>query len=553
MFGGDGDDDIRGDDADDDLYGGYGDDQIEGGEDDDDIWAGPGNDYVTGDDGSDVIRGEAGDDILLGGSRPSGRADDRDDEPEYDYIYGGEGDDAVFGQNDAEKQFLWGGEGADYLRGGGTSDEMTIFGGDGDDFIRPSGNHETATIHGGKGDDIINEVVFDEEQGLFGIRRRYDRADGVVFRVTGDEAPFRSRYGDSGTTDEAFYGQQGDDKIWAGGAVEGEVLVKGGTGDDHVYGGYETVGDTWLYGNAGKDVIRSDWYRTNGKPDTLNTGNEYLFGDYKYGEDALDKDLWGDDDIIYGGYGDQENRQTIYGGDGSDEIHVGYAWRHAKTYGQTGDDTIYAPQDTRRTNFIYGGEGNDKVLAAAYGDVPNNRRNNRDYFFGGAGDDEIHGTHKAQQQFLYGGDGDDKVYGGDAAARDGDFQVIAGNAGDDWLQGGDNLRSDVYMYGDNVANPDDFNNYGDYGGQYDYLTDRGDDVMYGGDNGAGDQYLIGGYGNDTIIAGNGVQGNYVLAYGDQKEATLNPYVLPDGSTWSRLRGAPDDGDDLIQMGDHPDI
>jgi len=31
--------------------------------------------------------------------------------------------------------------------------------------------------------------------------------------------------------------------------------------------------------------------------------DEYLFGDYKYGEDALDKDLWGDADIIYGGRG----------------------------------------------------------------------------------------------------------------------------------------------------------------------------------------------------------------------------------------------------------
>ena len=77
--------------------------------------------------------------------------------------------------------------------------------------------------------------------------------------------------------------------------------------------------------------------------------------------------------------------------------------------------------------------------------------------------------------------------------------------------------------------------------------------MYGGDNGAGNQYLIGGYGSDTIIAGNGVQGAYVIAYGDQKEATLAPYVLPDGSTWSKYRGAPDDGDDIIQMGDHPDI
>ena len=131
--------------------------------------------------------------------------------------------------------------------------------------------------------------------------------------------------------------------------------------------------------------------------------------------------------------------------------------------------------------------------------------------------------------------------------------MLAGNAGDDWIEGGDNLRSDLWIYGDNVANPDDFKSYGDYGGQNDYLTDRGDDMIYGGDNGAGDQYLIGGYGDDTIIAGNNTGGDYVYAYGDQKEATLSPYVLPDGSSWSKFRGAPDDGDDIIQMGDHPDI
>ena len=100
-----------------------------------------------------------------------------------------------------------------------------------------------------------------------------------------------------------MFGEQGDDKIWVGGSVKGDVHAYGGTGNDWIYGGYRTKGDTYLYGNAGKDTIRTDWYRENGKDDETNTGNEFIFGDYKYGEDALDKDLWGDDDIIWGGYG----------------------------------------------------------------------------------------------------------------------------------------------------------------------------------------------------------------------------------------------------------
>lgn len=61
---------------------------------------------MQGNAGNDVIRGEEGDDILLGG-------DDIDGGPEltpkYDYIYGGEGDDAIFGMKSVEQQYLLGG------------------------------------------------------------------------------------------------------------------------------------------------------------------------------------------------------------------------------------------------------------------------------------------------------------------------------------------------------------------------------------------------------------------------------------------------------------
>ena len=53
-----------------------------------------------------------------------------------------------------------------------------------------------------------------------------------------------------------------------------------------------------------------------------NQGTTYIFGDYKYGLDATDADLWGSADIIYGGRGnDGINDLLIYGGDGGDIIH----------------------------------------------------------------------------------------------------------------------------------------------------------------------------------------------------------------------------------------
>ena len=92
-----------------------------------------------------------------------------------------------------------------------------------------------------------------------------------------------------------------------GGAVYGTQTMHGGSGDDKVVAGIN-VGNIFLYGNSGSDVVRSDQYTVprvcddfdpNCDLDHINF-DEYLFGDFKYGSDSLDKDLWGDDDRIYG-------------------------------------------------------------------------------------------------------------------------------------------------------------------------------------------------------------------------------------------------------------
>ena len=101
-----------------------------------------------------------------------------------------------------------------------------------------------------------------------------------------------------------------------------------------------------MYGNSGKDVITTSWYRDRDGPgtDIDNEGNEYLFGDYKYGPDALDKDLWGDADRIYGGYGAGNNLQFIYAGDGDDYVVGGENWYGSLIELQNGDDTVVVPQ-----------------------------------------------------------------------------------------------------------------------------------------------------------------------------------------------------------------
>ena len=80
--------------------------------------------------------------------------------------------------------------------------------------------------------------------------------------------------------------------IYGGNGTVNSQTIHGGSGDDKVIGGKDVVGKTELYGNSGKDIIRSDYYRVNGAGTETNSGgDEFIFGDYKYGEDALDKDL----------------------------------------------------------------------------------------------------------------------------------------------------------------------------------------------------------------------------------------------------------------------
>jgi len=139
----------------------------------------------------------------------------------------------------------------------------------------------------------------------------------------------------------------------------------------------------FLYGDSGKDIVRSDWHRSNGAGTEDNNGeDEFLFGDFKYGSDALDKDLWGDDDQIYGGYGDGAADQYLYGGDGQDYIYGGHKWNESYVEGGNGNDTYKAAQAIGVSTTFKGGDGDDTVLVEAYGDVSSGEENVFDLFMG---------------------------------------------------------------------------------------------------------------------------------------------------------------------------
>ena len=68
MFGGDGNDLVRGNNLDDEIDGGAGNDVLFGGTENDTIVGGADNDFLYGDEGTDTLTGGTGNDVLWGGS-----------------------------------------------------------------------------------------------------------------------------------------------------------------------------------------------------------------------------------------------------------------------------------------------------------------------------------------------------------------------------------------------------------------------------------------------------------------------------------------------------
>ena len=188
-------------------------------------------------------------------------------------------------------------------------------------------------VEGGKGNDTINEIFkWDTTNSEYGYKLK-DKAETFV--------PVPLSTTASSNAVENFYGNQGDDSIWGGYETMGDVKIAGGSGHDKLYGGFDhkAMANTFIYGNSGRDLIRTDWWEEFGDPAKFqpvaatpalksSAANEYIYGDFKYGVGALDADIWGDSDVIYGGNATPglATTQKISAGDGDDKVTVGDGW-----------------------------------------------------------------------------------------------------------------------------------------------------------------------------------------------------------------------------------
>ena len=84
----------------------------------------------------------------------------------------------------------------------------------------------------------------------------------------------------------------------------GEQYVRGGSGNDWIYGAGDFDETQYTYGGAGRDHIDFGWWEDRDSDFfSEKEGEVYIWGDYKYGTDDLDKDIWGDADYIDAGTG----------------------------------------------------------------------------------------------------------------------------------------------------------------------------------------------------------------------------------------------------------
>ncbi|KPP89683.1 MAG: Hemolysin-type calcium-binding repeat (2 copies) [Rhodobacteraceae bacterium HLUCCA08] len=256
-------------------------------------------------------------------------------------LFGGLGDDTIYGGSSDQFDSAYGGEGDDvFIQAGGIG--MRMYGGPGDDTFNGNGAS-------------VSEVSYQDVAGGVNVYLAFNGTDvgsgqgrdsffdiGTLIGSNHDDRLIADK---NGTETIRIYGQTGND------------IIKGGEGDDLLYGGF---GNDVIRANGGDDLVVA----SNGDDTVLGlSGDDDLYGglgsDYLYGN--ADNDILygaGDDDFLRGNRGND----TLYGEEGNDDLRGG---------GQ---------QD-----ILFGGDGNDYLLG----------ENGLDTLDGGAGDDVMIGGYGA--------------------------------------------------------------------------------------------------------------------------------------------------------------
>jgi len=428
------------------------------------MYGGEGEDFLQGTVEANLIFGNEGADTLLGGAQ------------RRDSLYGGKGNDAIGffiagGGNNLGLPLTGGfagNEGSNYLRGDlgndlvvGINVRDTLFGGKGNDTLR--GVASSSYLSGDDDDDILvitnttqtnpfattgttvftigierttliggggNDSLYGALGEFGGGRNFFDGGDGNdTLRVFANSDTAQGGAGDDfivSATVTAF-SSVGASSLFPGFA--GRNLLDGGVGNDTIVAAYST--DT-MVGGEGNDSLSGLFTQASGADgnDTLNASFAN-FGGTTAALITLDGGL-GSDLLI--GNSSAGVTNFMNGGEGNDRIVFGTTRdRLIGTLG--GNDTIsYATgvnftnlttpnviTDNLGSNFITGGNGNDSITTGAGDDIlfggPTNLIpagvDGDDTLDAGAGNDTLLGGF--EDDYLIGGDGNDSLGGGPGA------------------------------------------------------------------------------------------------------------------------------------------
>lgn len=528
LYGLDGDDVLFGDNGSDQLIGGLGHDRLFGGEGNDFLYAqfdtpiedmltesgesfepvnrlygGGGNDLLRGSQHFDRLSGDAGNDTF---EHTSGG----------DIVFGGAGDD--------DRYIVFGTQGSDAIELGFSEDamggtplvsvkvndsepivashlEIERVGADGlggsDTFVMSFGENAAlpVVLRGGEGDDRFvvehfqGDLEVDGGQGNDEITARLTSAqlaDGTFAdrHMTISDNELKTdhlTYQLSSIEIAELTGNAADNTLDAG-SFSGSVVLVGLAGDDRLV---SAGGDDLIDGGTGIDTI------------VAQADADFILNDTSLKGKGLDTLRSMERAELIGGDGDNRmdasasrfGTVTLRGGAGNDTLIGGLGADHL--YGDSGEDTLDGT--IGGVDYLYGGDGNDSIVGAndyAYGEggddtlrTAGSQVSNR-LANGGAGNDRLYGSNLYDK--LEGGDGNDILYGyagNDRLYGENGNDVLYGHAGDDLLVGG---------WGNDII-------YGHDGTDHMH-GNQGNDTLYGG---SGNDYLYGHEGHDRLYGGSG--------------------------------------------------
>ena len=468
--------------------------------------------------GADSIHGGSGTDSILGG----GGDDTIDGGDNTDTIYGGAGNDSIFDSGGATSDdTIYGGDGNDTISGGVREDYLDG-GADADTFIIED-NFGADTIVGGEGGTDSDTIDLSALTGPVTVTYTGDEAgtitdgtDTITFSeieriVTTDLADLVDTQLDGVAT--YIETRDGDDTIVADG---GGDTVDAGSGNDSIQADYGS-GTANLIGGTGTDTLDWDGEGTDGVGVTLTSTDAGSYNWPTSGDGTFSGfeayELTTQDDTFDGSaatgdlnVGGQAGADSLTGGTGNDSLQGGSG---ADTLiGGAGSDTLVAGSDD---DSLLGGDGND-ILYAGTGN---------DTIDGGANDDVIDIDDDDGTVTVIGGSGNDTLDFDRVVGTAGFDATFTGNgtgtfAGLDGLSTASGIFSEIeVVQGSGGADRFDASVatssvtlVGQSGG--DTLTGgSGDDSIDGGDD-ADIVFINSGFGNDTIVGGEGGTDNDTL-------------------------------------------